>query len=191
MKQRCPPKAVPSPFVEEALQHLQAPKDGMALDIPCGYGRHTRLLTERGHHVTAADIDARCVRATLDSVDITQRGRIQGVILDATRNLPFKPNSIAVAVVVDYVHRGLLARLAEYVCPGGHLVFQTFGARGENWRELPKTTALAHELSPVWRKIRYNESPVRPESERRVTVKAVLQRTADVAGLQQNVYAPP
>src|SRR5208337_5231099 len=50
-----------SPWVRAALRQLSHISPGIALDIPSGRGRHSRLLIELGFRVVAADLDRKAI----------------------------------------------------------------------------------------------------------------------------------
>lgn len=111
------------------------PRQGRALDVACGRGRHALWLAERGLTTLAIDRDAQAVRELNDMA----RGR--GLPLQAdVRDLENGPVSLGdssydVIVVVHYLHRLLFPSLIAALAPGGVLVYETFtraqAARGK------------------------------------------------------------
>lgn len=112
----------PSAWVLRFL-HL-IPAGGGVLDLACGKGRHTRLLADRGHPVTAADIDVSGL------ADRRSDPRIQLLELDLeTGKQPFTGEQFAAVIISNYLHRPHFAWLADSLLPGGVLLMDTF-ARG-------------------------------------------------------------
>jgi SAM-dependent methyltransferase len=100
---------------------------GEVLDLACGSGRHARLLASLGHPVLALD---------RDPAMLAQAGGpgIAPMEYDLEREgapWPFAPGRFAGIVVSNYLHRPLLARLAESLAPNGVLVYETFAAGNE------------------------------------------------------------
>ena len=103
------------------------PRGAPVLDLACGGGRHTRLLLESGHPVTAIDIDVS------NLADLA--GRPGAEILQADLECgddPFSPGgplagrSFGGVVVTNYLHRPLLDGLVAAVVTGGVLIYETF-----------------------------------------------------------------
>jgi SAM-dependent methyltransferase len=86
------------------------------------------------------------------------------VCLDANVDLPFRDHSFDLVLIVHYVHKGLLSRVARLISPGGFLIYETYGGQGENWRTLPVHGELEEELSPNFSIIKRREAPVGPKN---------------------------
>jgi SAM-dependent methyltransferase len=112
----------PSPWVLRFAAHL-AP-GARVLDLACGHGRHARWLAARDCAVTAIDADAACAESLAGVAGVTFRC----YDLEAAP-WPIAARSFDAVVVVHYLHRPLLPRLAECLDEGGLLVYETF-ARG-------------------------------------------------------------
>lgn len=116
------PAGPPSPWVLRFCDLV--PHGGTVLDVACGGGRHTRLLLERGHRVTAVDRDLSGV------ADLTGHRGLELVEDDLEDGNPrFRGRRFDGVVATNYLHRPLLADLVEAVAPGGVLLYETF-ARG-------------------------------------------------------------
>jgi SAM-dependent methyltransferase len=142
------------------------------LDLPSGSGRHIALLRASGYGVVAADLDVRLLRLAAHAAPGTLR-----VVLDAAKALPLAPGSFDLVVSIHPVVVSFLADVPGLLRPGGHLVFETFGAQGKNSRELPQAGEIASAVAPL-KPIRYLEKPTRGMPDR-VTVKALFQRPAE------------
>jgi SAM-dependent methyltransferase len=117
------------------------PRDGRALDVACGRGRHALWLAEHGLTTLAVDRDADAIR------ELSEAARERRLPLRAeVRDLecragpsgpasPFGPAVFDVIVVVHYLHRPLFPALIEALAPDGLLVYETFtqaqAARGK------------------------------------------------------------
>ena len=98
------------------------------LDVACGHGRHARYLASRGCRVTAVDVDPACAESLrhVSSVDF--------IAFDLEANAwPFSPSSFDAVVVVHYLHRPLLPRLAEALSSNGLLLYETFAVGNERF----------------------------------------------------------
>lgn len=114
----------PSAWVLRFL-HL-IPAGGRVLDLACGKGRHTRLLADRGHPVTAVDIDVSGLTEFRKNplVEIRQIDLETGI-------RPFASEQFAAVLVCNYLHRPHFAWLADILLPGGALLMETFAEGNE------------------------------------------------------------
>jgi 2-polyprenyl-3-methyl-5-hydroxy-6-metoxy-1,4-benzoquinol methylase len=121
--------------------------------------------------VVAADLDEECVQA------LAQRlvANMVLVRLNANRALPFRPQAFDLVVIVHALSLAVLTNAMPIVRAGGHVIFETFGAHGENWRSLPRPREIAETLSPHFDRVVYRERTVRRQPYA-VTVKALLRR---------------
>ncbi len=93
----------PDPFVVQVLDELGPGGGRFAIDLACGTGRHALALAERGRAVEAWDVSA-----------------------EALAQLPPGAPGAQLVVVVNFLDRGLFARLASLLAPGGSAVIATF-----------------------------------------------------------------
>jgi SAM-dependent methyltransferase len=100
-------------------------KGGAVLDLACGSGRHTRLLLERGHPMTAIDRDIGRLADLLGHENLTARA----VDLEDGSAWPFPGPWFDGIVVTNYLHRPLFPAIVATLAPGGVLLYETF-ARG-------------------------------------------------------------
>jgi cyclopropane fatty-acyl-phospholipid synthase-like methyltransferase len=56
--------------VEFLVTSLNLPKGSAILDVPCGTGRHSKILAEHGYNVTGLDISAACIDIAIKSSKI-------------------------------------------------------------------------------------------------------------------------
>jgi SAM-dependent methyltransferase len=101
------------------------PPGAAVLDLACGAGRHTRLFLERGHPVTAVDVDI----SGLD--DLRQHSLLEIVQADLEDGSPWPlPNRRFGAVIVtSYLWRPLFELILDSIEEGSVLLYETF-ARG-------------------------------------------------------------
>jgi len=145
----------------------------LALDVPCGLGRHTIQLDRLGWCAVAADINHR----SLLDLRASALSSVVLVRVDATRPLPFRPGSFDLAVVIHALSLDVLLRVQPVVRQGGHIIFETFGAQGDNWRALPRPRQVITALTEDFEALEYQEKSV-GRSPSAVTVKALFQRRA-------------
>jgi predicted RNA methylase len=65
-----------SPWVKRFAAAI--PKDGLALDLACGSGRHTALLTSLGHRILAVDQDISAIEPLKSDAVQTQKLDLEG-----------------------------------------------------------------------------------------------------------------
>jgi len=112
------------------------PREGRALDVACGRGRHAIWLAEHGLTTLAVDRDADAIREVNDAAReraLPLRAEVRD--LESGVN-PFRDDTaFDVIVVVHYLHRPLFPALLDVLAPGGLLVYETFtraqAARGK------------------------------------------------------------
>jgi tellurite methyltransferase len=130
--------AEPASIVRELLPLLP---NGPALDLACGTGRHSLLLAEASHPVTAVDgssvaLDILAERARAQDFEIHHSNkreieaenrnrhiRLAGTDLERAV-LPTK--SFAVILCIHYLQRSLHLQIEHALAPGGMLVFETY-----------------------------------------------------------------
>jgi SAM-dependent methyltransferase len=107
----------------------QVPAGSQVLDMACGAGRHARLFLKRGCRVLAIDRDLSALADLrgdphLETLEID----LEGEGAD-----PLAGRRFDAVVVVNYLHRPLLADLASTVAPGGLLLYETFAKGNERF----------------------------------------------------------
>ncbi len=116
----------PSPWVVRFGARLGA--GARVLDVACGHGRHARYLAGRGCRVTAVDVDPACGES------LKHVSGVDFIAFDLEANAwPFSPSSFDAVVVVHYLHRPLLPRLAEALASNGLLLYETFAVGNERF----------------------------------------------------------
>jgi SAM-dependent methyltransferase len=94
---------------------------GSVLDLACGSGRNTCWLAEQGWQVEAVDRDEAAI-AGLQGI-----AGIHAWVSDLEQGFwPFENRRFDAIVVCRYLHRPLLAKLAESLAENGILIYETF-----------------------------------------------------------------
>jgi len=101
--------------------------------------------------------------------------RIRWVLGDIERSWPIRSGHFDLMVVVHYWSDRVLARAKSALKPNGWLVFETFGAQGENWRQLPQVGAVARAVAPAMELVEFHERPVGPGG-RHAVVRMLCRR---------------
>ena len=110
------------------------------LDLASGGGRHSRLFLERGCRVLAVDRDI----AALADLRSHPRLEAMAVDLEAGDASPLAGRQFHAVVVVNYLHRPLLADLVASVAPGGLLLYETFAVGNERFGRPRNPDYLLH-----------------------------------------------
>lgn len=116
----------PSPWITRfgaLLQALHAQRpQRRALDVACGWGRHTRWLAQQGYRVTAVDRDAEALAAltALGPAVTPLHADLEGA------PWPLPGQSFDVVLVTNYLWRPLLPHVLASLAPGGVLLYETF-----------------------------------------------------------------
>lgn len=172
LKDNKPIDQSPSSFVLNCLnnQKFQV-SGGMALDLACGFGRHTILLNSKGFTVVSGDLSIRRLQSIKE-----ENSSSYCLCLDASRNLPFQDQSFNVVVVVHFVNEFLLFNVQRLIVPGGFLIYETFGGQGDNWRSLPKPGEVEDGLSDNFSFISKRQSQVGPKDNPHVSLKIFAKK---------------
>ncbi|MBM3298105.1 MAG: class I SAM-dependent methyltransferase [Candidatus Aminicenantes bacterium] len=74
----------------------------LALDAPCGYGRFSSFLVERGYCLASADLSISMARRACNREDLSTIP--MGIVCDLVRGLPFKPGVFALVLSMRLFH---------------------------------------------------------------------------------------
>ena len=144
--------AEPASIVSEWLPILP---DGPALDLACGRGRHTLLLAERRHWVTAVDwsgtaLDLLEDRARKAKMHVTRAdaaemaaSRVRGIrVIQANlEEIKLPESAFSLILCLQYLQRSLFPEMARSLRPGGMLLFETFTTAQLNYSGGPRNPA--------------------------------------------------
>ncbi len=115
----------PAAFLADVLPQL---RPGAALDLACGSGRDAVFLAAGGWQITAVDV---LPDALERARDLSRRCAaaiepITWLQADLERQPPAYGPVFDLIVGFRYLHRPLLARLDEWLKPGGSVIWETF-----------------------------------------------------------------
>jgi SAM-dependent methyltransferase len=157
------------------------PSKGLILDVAAGYGRNALYLARRGMDVLCLDSDAEAL-AHIESLNAElgesyQSGRLTTRRIDLEHDVwPFEQNSIESIVLVHYFHPTLFAYCASSLKPGGCLLFETVGAHGGNFLQLPQPGFVRSLLSSTFDLQKCDEKPVASAGHAAATVKLIARK---------------
>ncbi len=179
-QERAPTNTPPiSPFVRQCVGQIDLPKNGLVLDIPCGFGRHSLWLAQQGYCVVAADLDAPRVNATqIEHSQQNRAGWIGCLVADCESELPFCEAIFDMALVVHYYSERIINLVRQILKPNGYLIFETFGAHGQNWQSLPKAGVMATALKSDFEMVVLRERRAGPDKDRAVVRVMARKRLA-------------
>jgi SAM-dependent methyltransferase len=154
----------------------------VAIDVACGFGRHCRELQARSANVVGIDFDHAALRSI--GADAAALGRVRGRDVMAVRanleaGLPLKSASADLVVAIHYPMLDLIPEMMRALRPGGHLILETFGGKGDNWQALPSPGQMKAELESAFKIIDYKESSVGPTGANAVSVKIFAYKRED------------
>lgn len=84
------------------ILHRIGPSSLPVLDIPCGYGRFSKLLQEKGFSLVSSDLSFHMVKRARERQE--EAGRILGVVVDAKKGLPFKRDVFFLLLSMRFFH---------------------------------------------------------------------------------------
>ena len=114
----------PSPWVCRFARLIAA--GGTVLDLASGQGRHARYLAGLGYCVEAVDRDSAALAALAGVAGVsTLCADLEGA------PWPLGADRYDGIVVINYLHRPLLAALLGALRPGGVLIYETFSLGNE------------------------------------------------------------
>lgn len=143
----------------------------MALDLACGFGRHTILLNSKGYTVISGDLSMQRLLTIQD-----ENTSSYCLCLDASKSLPLQDHSFNLVVIVHFVHDSLLSNIQRIIKPSGFLIYETFGGQGDNWRSLSKPGEVDTELSAYFTVLSKRQRYVGPKDDPHVSLKIFAQK---------------
>jgi len=161
-----------SPFVVESYKKY-GHTSGLALDIPCGDGRHSRFLASVGMNVISVDLCERSLQ--WGTIATRTDNRIEAICADATRELPFKDSSFDVGLVVHFPLLESIPPLVRCIKSGGLVILESYGAHGGNWETLPFVGQVRQMLRSHFTLLRYDETSVRSYPDK-ATLRVVARK---------------
>lgn len=115
----------PSPFVATCLPHL--PRQGYALDIAAGAGRHSLALAQHGLYVDAVDISRQGLRLVKQrAVEVGLKPGTDLCLIVADLERPWLPRrDYDVILGSFFLYRPLFPLIKAQLRPGGWLIYET------------------------------------------------------------------
>jgi tellurite methyltransferase len=110
--------------VAEWIAKLAGKRDGRALDVAMGRGRHALPLARAGFRTFGVDLDFDVVRGTVRAA-LDAGTPIAAWCADLTA-YPLPPARFDLVVVARYLQRDLFPALRAAVRPGGVVLYETF-----------------------------------------------------------------
>jgi 2-polyprenyl-3-methyl-5-hydroxy-6-metoxy-1,4-benzoquinol methylase len=156
----------PSAYLQEWAHHLDC---GTIIDVPSGAGRNAGWIAAQGKNVVCVDIDREAIHRAL-FVGSVHQAWISGVVADANRSLPFEAEAFQSALIIHPMDLRILENVSPLLRRHGVMIFETYDARGENWRGLPSPMAIRTSLQSRFGFFDYRERSVGPRNEQ-VVVK--------------------
>ncbi len=115
------------------------PLQGKVLDLACGSGRHTRLLTDMGAEVVAVDREISLLG------DIARLTAVEAIQADIEMGeWPLAGRVFVGIVVTNYLHRALFPMLLSSLIPNGVLIYETFAQGNEKFGKPSNPNFLLH-----------------------------------------------
>jgi SAM-dependent methyltransferase len=157
-----------------------------ALDAGCGFGRNAVALAARGVSVICADKQierlqtlARFGPQSIENQKQPNRtaGKLLPVLVDLDyERWPFREMCFSGIVCVHLKNINLFEMFHSSLNPGGFLYFETFGAHGKNYLDLPKAGRVHDLLSNGFQLNFYRERKAGPIGYDAVTVKLFARK---------------
>jgi SAM-dependent methyltransferase len=152
-------------------------KDYPILDAPCGFARHSFLLSSLGYKVICVDISQK----VLDYISEYQKTHIFEKSLvtikaDLEKEWPFENESLGAILNVHYYGYNLLDKFRGSLVQGGFLYLETPGGQGGNYVDLPLKSIVRTKLERYFKILYYKERSAGPVGSDRVTLKVFAQK---------------
>jgi hypothetical protein len=125
--------------------------------------------------IDAANANARRLAADAKLRPLFDEQSDHPYLLDMLKQLPFAAETFDLLVVIHPHSVDVLPAATSSLRVGGHVIFETFGAHGENWRWLPKRHQVTDALLAGFEVLVCKESPV-AKSPDFVTVKGIFRK---------------
>lgn len=148
--------AEPDPFLLYAYDEFLSslfPQQGSALDLAGGTGRHALWLAQRGWRVKLLDISEVALRQAVEAAE--QASRLQPLALEIQQadacEVEFGRDRFDLVLVFNYLERKLFPRLADWVRPGGILLYKTYTKEQSKYGKGPSDPAYLLDANELLR----------------------------------------
>ncbi len=117
----------PSKMLAEFIESSDL-KDGKALDLACGGGRHTIYLAQKGWYVDGVDISSVALEKLSEKIDPSRVALIEAD-LDLFES---EDSEYELIVMSNFLDRGLIDRAKRWLKRGGYFFVETYMADEAN-----------------------------------------------------------
>lgn len=132
--------------------------DSRIIDIGCGIGRNCIYLAQKSNFVLGVDYSFSAVSTMLKNARIKSIENVEGVVLDATKQLPIINNTFDLAIdsftstSVQGVERrvNFAENIFHALKPGGYLIVRAVSTEDENEKKLMQTHPGPDIHSSIW-----------------------------------------
>ena len=102
-------------------------KKGTSLDLACGKGRHSILLSSYGYNVFAVDINQQNLSCFNNKL-ITKKI----IDIENLKNWPLKKEKFDIIVVTNFLNRDIFPSIIKSINKNGYLIYETFSVGHQN-----------------------------------------------------------
>lgn len=168
----------PAPFVRTTLNRLARYgfSGQTAIDVGCGFGRHSVYLAQNNYSVTGIDIENRCIERFESYFASRPNLRARGYHMDAYCSPHAWNGLFDLCVVVDFVRADIVPVALRLIRPGGYVIYQSVGNRGGNWTQLPRRGEMLSTIASAASVVSYEECQAGPDYVNSVKVRFVARR---------------
>ncbi len=128
-----------SNWVKYCLEELPC-KNGYALDLACGKGRHSIFLSKLGYNVLSVDIDEHklnCFNGKLIKKKV--------IDVENINNWPLAKKKFNAIIVTNFLNREIFPSIIRSIKKGGLLIYETFS---EGHQKIGRPTNPKYILKP-------------------------------------------
>jgi len=120
----------PSPWVMRFSRLFR--ENTRILDLACGGGRHAIRLAARGYQIVAADRNTAPLYENLSDA-VPRNLEIREVDLETSTGWTFGDEKFGGIIITNYLHRPIMADIADALTDEGVLIYETFAAGNEKF----------------------------------------------------------
>ncbi len=166
----------PSPFVRRCIERIgDSSIERDAIDVPCGFGRHSILAAAYGYRVLAVDLDSSRLQYLQEAASaLPQFPKIEVAKADL-HHLDSLKRTFDLALITDFVSITMLENAHRLLNSSGYLIYESFGGVGGNWHSLPLAGEVRRVLGEHFDILTYRERRVPAATREAVTVKTLVR----------------
>lgn len=162
LKHKKPVDLTPSSFLLNCLNIIKLNSDAIILDMPCGYGRNSILMSSIVNQVVSADYD----QDIIDDLWNKKYKNIKLIKLDANNELPFENKKFELVSIIHYVNLNFFNNVIRCIKPEGYLIIETYAGNGGNWISLPTKKEIEDILFNEFKIIKFKYNIVGPDKNK-------------------------